>query len=384
MKELLISQEEEYRNIYLIEDEKLVEYYKEKIDYNSLEENIYVGKVQNVVPGLEAAFIDIGENKNVFIHRKDLLNFNKDLPINKVIKPGGKILVQVIRDKIQKKGAKVSQKISLRGKLIVLHPNMNFITVSSKIKDENRKQELKKFLKQILPDGMGAIARTNSEIATKEEIKKDLEILLKKWDYIQKVEIDDYPKKVYDSGGILSKIIIDLSDYQLDKIIVNTEELKEKVIDILSQIGGKLDVEISNTDYKYKYNISNELHRLEKNKVWLDSGGFITIDYTEALIAIDVNTGKFIGKNNLEDTIYKVNEEAVLEIAKQMRLRDVGGIIIVDFIDMNNPVDMEKIILKFKEEANKDRSKVQIEGFTKLNLLELTRKRIYIKEENEE
>lgn len=384
MKELLISQEEEYRNIYLIEDEKLVEYYKDKIDYNSLEENIYVGKVQNIVPGLEAAFIDIGEKKNVFIHRKDLLNFNKDLPINKVIKLGEKILVQVIRDKIQKKGAKVSQKISLRGKLIVLHPNMSFITVSSKIKDENRKQELKNFLRQILPAGMGAIARTNSEIATKEEIKKDLEILLKKWDYIQKVEIDDYPKKVYDSGGILSKIIIDLSDYQLDKIVVNTEELKEKVIDILSQIGGKLDVEISNTDYKYKYNISNELHRLEKNKVWLDSGGFITIDYTEALIAIDVNTGKFIGKNNLEDTIYKVNEEAVLEIAKQMKLRDMGGIIIIDFIDMNNQSDMQNIILKFKEEANKDRSKVQIEGFTKLNLLELTRKRIYIKEENEE
>ena len=383
MKELLISQEEDFRKIYLIEDEKLVEYYEEKINSNSIEGNIYVGEVQNVVPGLEAAFINIGEEKNVFIYRKDLLNCNEDLPINKVIRPRDKILVQVIRDKIQRKGAKVSEKISLRGKLIVLHPNRRFITVSSKIKDENIKKELKKFLKQILPDGMGAIARTNSEIATKEEIKKDLEILLKKWNYIQKTEIDDYPRKVYDSGGILNKIIIDLSDYQLDRIIVNTDELKEEVINILNQIDGKMEVEISNTDYKYKYNISNELHRIEKNKIWLDSGGFITIEHTEALIAIDVNTGKFIGKNNLEDTIYKVNEEAVLEIAKQMRLRDIGGIIIVDFIDMNNPVDMEKIILKFKEQAERDRSKVQIEGFTKLNLLELTRKRIYIKEDNE-
>lgn len=178
----------------------------------------------------------------------------------------------------------------------------------------------------------------------------------------------------------MNKIITDLSNYNLDKIVVNNDNLKEKIISILKQINSKIAIEISNTDYNYKYNISNEVHRLEKNKIWLDSGGFITIDYTEALTAIDVNSGKFIGKKDLEDTIYKVNEEAVLEIAKQMRLRDVGGIIIIDFIDMNDPKDMENIILKFKEEAIKDRSKVQIEGFTKLNLLELTRKRIYIKE----
>ena len=381
MKELLISQEDDLRKIYLIEDEKLVEYYEEKIDSNSIEGNIYVGKVQNVVPGLEAAFINIGEDKNVFIHRKDLLKFNDDLPINKTIKPGEKILVQITKDRIQRKGAKASEKISLRGKLIVLHPNRSFITISSKIKDVNRKQELKTFLKEILPKGMGGIARTNSENATDEEIKKDLKILLKRWNHIQNMEIDTYPKKIYDAGGILSKIIIDLSNYNLDKIVVNTEDLKEIVLDILKQINGNLNVELSTTDYKYKYNISNEMNKIKREKIWLDSGGFITIDYTEALIAIDVNTGKFIGKNNLEDTIYKVNEEAVLEITKQMRLRDIGGIIIIDFIDMNNAEDTEKIILKFKEETLKDRSKVQIEGFTKLKLLELTRKRIYIKED---
>lgn len=255
--------------------------------------------------------------------------------------------------------------------------------MSSKIKDEERKTELKKFLKGLLPKGMGAIARTNIETATNEEIENDLNILLKRWEYIQNIKIDDYPKKLYDSGGILSKIIIDLSNYGLDKIVVNSEELKDKIEAILKQIDAKVKIEISDSDYNYKYNISNEMHRIEKNKIWLDSGGFITIDFTEALIAIDVNTGKFVGKKNLEDTIFKVNEEAVHEIAKQMRLRDIGGIIIVDFIDMNDPKDMENIILKFKEEAIKDRSKVQIEGFTKLNLLELTRKRIYIKENEE-
>ena len=380
MKELLISQDEELIKIYLIENEKLVEYYEEELDYNSIEGNIYVGKVQNVVPGLEAAFINIGENKNAFIHRKDLLNYNEDLPINKIIKPGEKLLVQVIKDKVQKKGAKLSEKLSIRGRLIVLHPNRSFITVSSKIKNEEKKEELKKLLKELLPEGMGAIARTNSEFASKEELEKDLKILLARWDYIKNTSIDEYPKKLYDTGGILNKVIIDLSNNDLDKIIVNTDELKKEVKRILEQFGGKIEIEITDIDYNYMYNISNEMRRLEKNKIWLDSGGFITIDTTEALTAIDVNTGKFIGKKNLEDTIYKVNEEAVLEIAKQLRLRDIGGIIIVDFIDMETPEDMENIVFQFKEEAFKDRSKIQIEGFTRLNLLELTRKRMYIKE----
>lgn len=380
MKELLINQEEDFRKIYLIENEKLVEYYEEKLDYNSIEGNIYVGKVQNVVPGLEAAFINIGEDKNAFIHRKDLLNYSEELPINKIIRPGEKILVQVIKDKVQRKGAKVSEKLSLRGRLIVLHPNRSFITVSSKIKDEERKKELKAILKEILPKGMGAIARTNSEFATKEELEEDLKLLLTRWEYIKNTSVDEYPKKLYDTGGILNKIIIDLSNSNLDKIVVNSQDLKNDVEEILNQIGGNIKIEISDIEYNYMYNISNEMHRLEKNKIWLDSGGFITIDPTEALTAIDVNTGKFIGKKDLEDTIYKVNEEAVLEIAKQLRLRDIGGIIIIDFIDMYDSKDMENIILKFKEEALKDRSKVQIEGFTKLNLLELTRKRMYIKE----
>ena len=380
MKELLISQDEDLIKIYLIEDKKLVEYYEEELDYNSIEGNIYVGKVQNVVPGLEAAFINIGEDKNAFIHRKDLLNYSEELSINKIIRPGEKILVQVIKDKVQKKGAKVSEKLSLRGRLIVLHPNRSFITVSSKIKDEDKKKELKSILKGILPKGMGAIARTNSEFATKEELEEDLKLLLSRWKYIQNTEIDEFPKKLYDTGGILNKIIIDLSNSNLDKIIVNNQDLKNDICEILNQIGGKINIEITDIEYNYMYNISNEMHRLEKNKIWLDSGGFITIDPTEALTAIDVNTGKFIGKKDLEDTIYKVNEEAVLEIAKQLRLRDIGGIIIIDFIDMYDPKDMENIILKFKEEALKDRSKVQIEGFTRLNLLELTRKRMYIKE----
>ena len=381
MRELLINQENDTRKIYLIEEEKLVEYYEENLNFYSLEGNIYVGKIKNIVPGLEAAFIDIGENKNVFIHKKDIISKGEnDLPINKIIKPGEAILVQVIKDKIQKKGAKVSERIALRGRFVVLHPNQDFITVSKKIKDENRKDELKRLLKNNLPDTMGAIARTSSEFASNEEIIKDIEVLLNRWNFIKDSNVDKFPKKLYDSGGILNKLIIDLSNENMDKIVVNNNDLKKIVEDILNQIGGKIKIEITDTNYDYKYNICNEIPKLEKNKIWLNSGGFITIDSTEALTAIDVNTGKFTGKNNLEETIYKVNEEAVLEISKQLRLRDIGGIIVIDFIDMNDTNDMENIISKFKEEAKKDRSKVQIEGFTKLNLLELTRKRIFINE----
>ena len=233
----------------MIEDEKLVEYYEEKLDSNSIDGNIYIGKVQNVVPGLEAAFIDIGEDKNVFIHRKDLLDYKEDEPIKKIIKPGERILVQVTKDKIQKKGAKVSEKIALRGKLVVLHPNRDFVTVSSKIMNEERKENLKKLLKGMLPKGMGAIARTSSESASDEEIKRDLKILLKKWEHIKNTEIDTFPKKVYDSGGILSRIIIDLSNYNLDKIVVNSEDLKENIENILDQIDAKINIEVSDSDF---------------------------------------------------------------------------------------------------------------------------------------
>jgi ribonuclease G len=384
MKELLINSTDNKNLIFLIEDCKLVEFYEDRKDNKNLDGNIYIGKVQNILPGLEAAFINIGEDKNAFIHKKDIIpkqdlskgNFDDDVHINKYIQPGEPILVEVMKDKMQTKGARVSTHITLRGRRIVLMPNAPYITSSRKITDEVKREELKKLVKKNLPENMGAIIRTTAENATEEEILSDIKHQLDKWDRIQNTKFDNYPVKLYDSGGILKKAIIDLIDFDLDKIVVNKKENVDIVKNIISEIGGEINIELQEKDLSKMYDIEKEISKINSSRIWLKSGGFITIDKTEALTAIDVNTGKFTGDVSLEDTIYKVNEEAAKEIARQLRLRDIGGIIIIDFIDMHKQENIDKIIEALKKFCLVDRSRVQIEEFTKLNLLELTRKQI--------
>ena len=334
--------------------------------------------------GLEAAFINLGEGKNAFIHKKDILpkqdetktKYENKIPITKLIKPGDPILVEVKKDKMQTKGARVSTHVGLRGRMIVLMPNSPYVTLSSKITDGQRRAELKELVTGELPEGIGAIIRTTAAKAKNEEILEDIHYQLEKWNRIQNTEFENYPVKIYDSGGIFKKIIIDLIDFDLDRIIVNTKENEKRVKEIIKEIGGKVKLEVEEKDLSEMYDISKVISKIGSNKIWLKSGGFITIDRTEALTAIDVNTGKFIGDENLEETIYKVNEEAAKEIARELRLRDVGGIIIIDFIDMHKAENIEKIIKALQEFCLSDRSRVQIEEFTKLNLLELTRKQI--------
>ena len=384
MKELIINNVEDRNLIFLIEDGKIVEYYEDNKETKNLDGNIYIGKVQNIVPGLEAAFINLGEDKNAFIHKKDILpkqdetkeKFKNKVPITQLIKPGDPLLVEVKKDKMQTKGARVSTHIGLRGRMIVLLPNSPYVTLSSKIKDETKRKELKELVANNLPEGMGAIIRTTAEKADNETIVGDINYQISKWKKIQSTEFDKYPVKIYDSGGIFKKIIIDLIDFDLDRIIVNTKENLQKVEDIILEIGGKVKVDFEDTDLSKMYDIEKTTAKINTNKIWLKSGGFITIDRTEALTAIDVNTGKFIGDTSLEETIYKVNEEAAKEIARQLRLRDIGGIIVIDFIDMHKKENIENIIKALQNFCLAGRSRVQIEEFTKLNLLELTRKQI--------
>lgn len=384
MRELLINNQNDKNLIFLIEDKKIVEYYEDSKEHKNLDGNIYIGKVQNIVPGLEAAFINLGEDKNAFIHKKDILpkqdeakeKFQNSTPITKLIKPGDPLLVEVKKDKMQTKGARVSTHIGLRGRMIVLMPNSPYVTLSSKIQDEEKRKSLKEMISSILPEGMGAIIRTTAEKASEEEIVEDVKYQIEKWKTIQNTEFENYPVKIYDSGGILKKTIIDLIDFDLDRIVVNTKENLEKVKTIIEEIGGKTKIDLEEKDLSKLYDIEKQISKMNSNKIWLKSGGFITIDRTEALTAIDVNTGKFIGDTNVEETIYKVNEEAAKEIAKQLRLRDIGGIIVIDFIDMHKKENIEKIIKALQEFCLEDRSRVQIEEFTKLNLLELTRKQI--------
>ena len=334
--------------------------------------------------GMQAAFVNIGSGKNAFIHLKDLLpkvdiakgeELEKE-DICKLIRPGEPILVQVTRDKNYKKGARVTTHISLTGRFFVYMPNSPFVAVSQKIEDEKKRIELKEFVTQNLPQDAGGIIRTNCENASKEEILEDIQKLVDIWNQIMKTEFDNYPKEIYRSGGIIQKYIIDNLDKGLDKITVCDKNVEKIVENILKSENKKIKIEVDEA-FLQKYDYENQIKRLENRRIWLDCGGFITIDKTEALTAIDVNSGKYIGKSNFEDTIFIVNKEATIEIAKQIRARDIGGIIIIDYIDMYEEKNRQEIISLMEQEIKKDGSKVQIEGFTKLNLLELTRKHVY-------
>lgn len=383
MKELVILNSENRRIIALIEDEELVEKYEEDENNKSIEGNIYVGKVQNVLTGLQSAFVNIGEKRNAFIHVKDILpkidiTKNEEVekePINKLIKPGDPIIVEVKKEAVDKKGPRLSTHISLTSRFIVFMPNSPFVTVSSKIEDVRERERLKNIVEKYLPQNTGAIIRTVSENRSEEDIKEDIIKTIDKWKNIKLKPIEKYPQKIYDKGGVLKKTIVDLVDSNLDKIIVENQKDYELVKNILEEINSNIKIEVDQK-ISQKYSLEKQLKAIENTKVWLKNGGFITIEKTEALVAIDVNSGKFIGKDDAEETITEVNLEAAKEISKQIRLRDISGIIVIDFIDMKKEENKKAVIEEIIKNSKKDRSKVQVEEFTKLNLMEITRKHI--------
>lgn len=377
MQEIRIKVDTNEKVATLIEDYKIVERYIIK-NQDNIEGNIYIGIIKNIVPGIKAAFVDIGKEKNAFIHFEDLYKINEEIKLNK------KILVQVQKNPIKQKGAKLTANIKLTGRQIVLMPKTNFITISRKIEDEAQKQRLKELVEKYIPNGFGAIIRTSCISATEEEISQDIQRLVNRWNNIQKDMLEnesDLPCLIEENNDIIKSLILGTADGNMNRIITNNEVFNKEIEIFLKVYNLENDVKVDFEEGVFeKYTMQKELQDLENNKVWLRCGGYIVIDKTEALTAIDVNSGKCVGKDNLEDTILKVNTEAAKEIAKQLRLRDIGGIIIIDFIDMQEDINKTKLLNCFVEETKKDRAKVQVEGFSKLNLLELTRKQMYGKE----
>ncbi len=391
MLELIVNKEPNKKSIMLVENGILVEKHEEHENHQRLEGNIYAGKVQNVIEGMQSAFIDIGDKRNTFIRLKDLLpkvdetkeDITKTLnesSITKIIKAGTKIMVQVKRDGTENKGARVSTHINLPGRFSVFMPNSNFITVSQKIEDEKERQRLINIVKDIIPKDTGAIIRTSSNKIDEKLLKQDIESLIKKWKTIQE-EYDNHnlngPKMIYDNKALLRRTLIDVVDQNLSKVIVNDKKTFKDVQDLLKAMNMEDNVKLElkdNENLLDMYSLESQLEKTNSRKIWLKCGGFITIDRTEALTAIDVNTGKYTGNTNLEQTVFKVNKEASAEIAKQLRLRDIGGIIIIDFIDMHEEKNKQEIINTLTDCLKKDRTKSQIFGFTELNLLEMTRK----------
>ena len=391
MIELVINKKDKTKEISLLEDQILIEHYEENGEEERKEGNIYLGIVKDIIPGMQSAFINIGTEKNSFIHLKDILpkidetkekQTLEQTIIQKEIKQNQKLLVQVKKDSNEKKGARVSTHINLPSTYIVLMPDTDIVTISQKIEDKKEQERLIKIVRQNLSKDNGAIIRTSAENKKEQEIIEDIKNTEKKWNEIkQKYEeqTKNEPIQLYKSESIVEKIIIDLIDKKIEKIILNDKEDYEEIKKLKTKYK-----ELKNTAIVVKdeeniqniYDLEKQIEKSKNRRIWLKCGGFITIDKTEALTAIDVNTGKYTGNKNLNQTIYKVNEEATIEIAKQLRLRDIGGIIIIDYIDMKMQEDKEKIEKLLKECLKKDRTKTQVEGFTKLDLMEMTRKHI--------
>lgn len=394
MQEIIINKDKQNtKTIAIIENGILVEQYIEKEEKERLEGNVYLGKVENILPGMQAAFVNIGEGKNTFIHLRDILPKiditknekvdDSNLNIKDFIKRGDPILVQVKRDCNNKKGPRVSKHLSLVGRYIVLMPETDIITVSQKIEDEKEQKRLKEEIAKILPEKFGVIIRTSAVNKNINEIQKDINNLIKRWERIKDAKNKEKtPYCIERNNGIIRKIIIDTIDNGIAKITTNDKNVFEEVQEILKEFEGtkiKLELE-EKEDILDTHNIRNQIEKLENRKIWLKCGGFITIDKTEALVAIDVNSGKYTGKESREQTVLKVNKEASVEIAKQLRLRDIGGIIIIDYIDMEKEESKKQVIKELRDNLKKDRSKTQILEFTKLNLLEMTRKHMFSNE----
>lgn len=395
MKEILISKQEDKKVIALLEDGKLEEVYEEKEKSSRLEGNIYLGIVRDILPGMQAAFVDIGEDKNTFLHIKEILpkvskitgNKNEDLKkynIKDYIKPNTAILVQVKKDDTALKGAKISTDIHIPGRFVVLLPKDEFITVSQKIESEEERKRLIEIARKYTKNEVGLIIRTAAEGKDEDFIKQDIGNTILKWEKIKQeyedLKKENKPKVLYKNDSIIEKILLDTVDNGVEKIYVDDQKVFNEINKILTNIKveTQVKVELKQTDNLLDmYDIDDQIEKSNLRKVWLKCGGFITIDKTEALTAIDVNSGKFTGKQNLESTVLKVNEEASIEIAKQLRLRDIGGIIIIDYIDMHEQESRQKVLETLKQALKKDRSKTQVIEFTKLNLLEMTRKHMF-------
>lgn len=393
--ELIINVTFNETRIAFLENGVLVEFFIEKKNDNSMVGNIYKGKVARIVPGMDAAFVDIGLAKSAFLYVGDIIldkmmyeeyddsdyHVTLNERIEGVLEEGQELTVQVSREPIGQKGTRVTSKVTLPGRLLVLMPGTEHIGVSRRIEQEEERKKLATMLKdEICPKGYGLIARTASEGKTKEELGADLNFLKRIWESIQeKAKTVRAPSILHQDLGIIFRVIRDLHSHNLKKIIVDDVFVYERVGEFLKDYLPEQGCEVVYFNEKDPifevFGIEIEIAKLLHKKIWLKSGGYIVLDYTEALTVIDVNTGRYLGKKDLEDTILRTNLEAVKEIAYQIRLRNIGGIIIIDFIDMERKESRETVFQALIDALKKDRIKTFAYPISELGLVQITRKR---------
>lgn len=389
--EILISSDPWENRVAILEDGGLAELYIEREE--KVIGSIYKGKVQNVLPGMGAAFVDIGLGRNAFLYVDDInkqpLNIGDveitqghgGFTISEKVKRGDDVLVQIVKEPRGLKGARISTNISLPGRYLILMPTGKYSGVSRKIDSADERNRLKSVMKRIRPEGMATVVRTAAAGVSEAELIADLGVLIRMWHGIlERYKRAQSPSLLHKDMNLIYKAARDFITADVERVLIDDEEEFRKVRDFLQLLGpqyiDRIEYYNSGRTLFDDYKIDAELQKLMKPKINLPSGASIVIESTEALTVIDVNSGKFTGGRNLEDTILKTNIEAADEIARQVRLRDIGGIIVVDFIDMASEASRERVIRTMEEVLSRDRTRATIQSFSNLGLLEFTRKRI--------
>ena len=433
--ELVINVAPWETRVALVENGQVVEFYLERSRERGIAGNIYKGRVVRVLPGMQAAFVDVGLARAAFLHAADVQDHAQDIQevvngvaegveggvtdgvedgathgaaedlvkglvkavaapaahtprtaasavcIEELVRENQEVLVQVAKEPIGSKGARITTHISLPGRHLVLMPGMSHVGVSRRIEDEAERKRLRDIIERVRPEGYGFIARTAAEGGDAAKIESEMEFLLKLWQDIQEREGRvPVPGLLYRDLNVTLRAVRDLFTKEVDRLIVDQRDAYREILEFVDTFMPPLRycVELYEKAEPIfdAYGIETELARALARKVWLKSGGYIVIERTEALVVVDVNTGRYVGKRNLEETILKTNLEAVKEIAYQLRLRDIGGIIIIDFIDMEKEADRDKVYSSLIEASKRDRSKTKVVPMSQLGLVEMTRKRI--------
>src|SRR5882724_3948357 len=407
---LVINADGPETRVALVEDGFLGELYIERKRERGIAGNIYKGRVERVLPGMQAAFVNIGLEKSAYLHVSDVRGTPDDLKgllsaetnrnddreeeeeerdaarasggarIEDLLKEGQEVIVQVTKEPISTKGARTTRYISLPGRHLVFMPTVDHIGISRRIASDKERRRLREIVESVRPPGSGFIVRTVAENVSERELKSDMEFLIKLWnEVVRRAEGGRCPSLIYNDLDLLLRTVRDLFTADVEKLIIDSrgeyERVKKFIAAFMPDFPGIIELYEGQEPIFDGFGIEIEIDRALERKVWLKSGGYLIVDEMEALTAIDVNTGRFVGKSSLEDTITKTNLEASREVAEQLRIRSIGGMIVVDFIDMDRPHNREKVTRAFNEYLRKDRSKAAVTRISELGLIEMTRKR---------
>ncbi len=390
MKRMIVHGQKEMLQVAVVDGNRLIEFYMEKTDNAvHLVGSVFKGRIVNVLPGMQAAFVDIGLSKNAFLYIDDLLHPHLERQpavkptIEQLLSPGQEIVVQVMKEPLGSKGARVTTHFSLPGRFLVYMPNADYVGVSKKVNGEHERARMRVAGESIRQKGEGVIMRTAAESESNESLQADVQFLRELWHGIERRAIHaSTPAELHREADLGHRLVRDLLTSEMDEIWMADQESYMKTEAVMQEMAPSLVKRMRLFEKQgpvslfQQYRINEQLQEAFERRIRLSNGGDLVWDQTEALTVIDVNTGKFVGTSDLEDTVFRTNMEAVDQIARLIRLRDAGGIIIIDFIDMELEEHRDQILQRLEQLVRQDRTKCQVVGWTRLGLLELTRKKV--------